>query len=237
MDVMHEFPASAAGSLVEGYCNDFLEIATTFTQTLQQVQSRNLPLQQNRPTMERTVQGLRKLADYMDRLLGTQKPVDADAPPMASDGTLTGSNHTMPVLAVFQYLGRRRKTGTLSVDLTDEKLTFDFGDGSVVRTTTTRSADKERIGDLLIERKFVTMEQLKPYLDKASHLGGACVEAGLVSNGQLMEILELQVLRRFERVVRASEVTYSFKDGRASANDGRIRIRPFELLFEAKKLA
>lgn len=71
-----QFPATAAKTLVEGYCSDFIQLAASFAQTLEQVSMRKLELGESRESLERVEKGMRDLADAIGALLAaTEGPV------------------------------------------------------------------------------------------------------------------------------------------------------------------
>ncbi|MBX3462743.1 MAG: hypothetical protein KF830_06205 [Planctomycetes bacterium] len=301
-----QFPAAAASSLIEGYCDDFVALASTLAQTLEQVSMRGIDFEASRPSLQRIEQGMRDLAEAIHELLqrgpgaggagarparareagdapavpptrpaaparsrtpnrvrpavgpsapNPRPPVEAAArpgrrrlPPGAwrraagalagsRNSTLKGTNRTMPLLSVFQFLGRTRKSGTVHVWIGDETLAFEFVNGCIEFTASNRCPVAERLGELLVELGFATREGLAPVLAKvgvssAHRLGHLVVESRLVSNGQVLEALETQVKRRFQRVCSNPEAAYEFEEGRRLPGDGRIRITPFELSFE-----
>ena len=343
---MGQFPASAANSLIEGYCDDFVSLAAILAQTLEQVAMRGIAFESSRPSLERIERGMRELASAIQEMLarapattnvastrhqgkdvaalmvGTDphKPAripprsGPDSPPLPTspgkgDGsaqapatatakaaphgaapapsaapappkhsvaptapaanarpapvgprrptsvstaaspatpragrteTLKGTNQSMPLLSVFQFLGRMRKSGTMHVFVDDESLAFEFVNGCIQFTASNRCPTGERLGELLVELGFCTRDTLAPILAKvgvssADRLGQLVVEQKLVSNGQVLEALEKQVQRRFQRVCRSPAASYEFEEGRRLPGDGRIRIAPFELVFEQTK--
>jgi hypothetical protein len=156
--------------------------------------------------------------------------------PGKGDG-LRGTNRTMPLQSVFQFLGRTRKSGTLHVFIADEILAFEFVNGCIEFTATNRCPVSERLGELLVELGSCTRDALAPVLAKvgvssANRLGQLVVEEKLVSNGQVLEALETQVQRRFKRACESGEAAYEFEAGRRQPGDGRIRIAPFELTID-----
>lgn len=374
-----QFPASAANSLIEGYCDDFVSLAAILAQTLEQVAMRGIGLESSRNSLQRIERGMRELSDAIHELLergslstrfenvlsrndapgpqgtaaappqpsatpqtqqqppappgaagspprtaiqrsatrigdeqptsrprptviGTpqsakstppaakpsapQQPTTPPAAPApaphaaatrtptsapASNATngkapaaanpptqpaaapavdpagparragkpegLRGTNRTMPLQSVFQFLGRTRKSGTLHVFVEDEILAFEFVNGCIEFTATNRCPVSERLGELLVELGSCTREKLAPVLAKvgvssANRLGQLVVEEHIVSNGQVLEALETQVQRRFKRVCEAGEAAYEFESGRRLPGDGRIRIAPFELTID-----
>lgn len=345
-----QFPASAASSLIEGYCDDFVSLAAMLAQTLEQVAMRGINFEPSRTSLQRIEHGMRELADAIRELLErgsvsgdfetvlgrkkatdesaaampsptapvsgavqrvnrpggeakptagasrqpatppttqqtpASKPAPAGAPPAkastsqppaasrsiaassqartarpspptsrASTGapvsasaatprsqrteTLKGTNRSMPLLSVFQFLGRMRKSGTVHVYVQEETLAFEFVNGAIEFTASDRCPVGERLGELLVELGSCTRETLAPILAKvgvssAHRLGHLVIEARLVTNGQVLEALEAQVKRRFQRVCTDPDAAYEFEEGRRLPGDGRIRIAPIELSFE-----
>ncbi len=331
-----QFPASAASSLIDGYCDDFVSLAAMLAQTLEQVAMRGINFESSRESLQRIEHGMHELAAAIHELLERgsvsnefatvlgRKPSDAaDAPspqrpaasptgpavgprprptslpgqaaapkrattlpsasprPAASEQpaaprslsassptrtaqpapptargagsapvqasattprtarteTLRGTNKSMPLLSVFQFLGRMRKSGTVHVYIQEETLAFEFVNGCIEFTASDRCPVGERLGELLVELGFCSRQTLAPILAKvgvssAHRLGHLVVEARLVSNGQVLEALETQVRRRFQRVCTNPEAAYEFDEGKRLPGDGRIRITPVELSFE-----
>lgn len=70
MPELQAFPASAASSLVSGYCSDFIDLAATMAQTLEQVTMRGLDLGNSKEQLARVEKGMRALADAIGEVLG-----------------------------------------------------------------------------------------------------------------------------------------------------------------------
>ena len=139
----------------------------------------------------------------------------------------------MPMRSVLQFLSRMRKTGTLWISLENERMTIDMIDGAVSGTTSDRPPEVERVGDLLVEHGFLAPEEVVPYRKRIGGpvpIGAALVRARKITEGQLLEVLELQVRRRVERAMRCTKASYAFHEGPRRRGDGRIKLRPFELL-------
>lgn len=344
-----QFPASAANSLIEGYCDDFVSLAAVLAQTLEQVTMRGITLSSSRAPLERIETGMRQLADAIQDLLqrqpakpprpapapaaapapppapapsatkapspppatrpapaaprmnlgpsfgpGSPRPAPSPAPapphqpaqpaqpsqstqppprlapagtrtttnrdlsrtpatptpPRASQGNqagaqpgqqparpgaLRGNNQSMPVRSVFQFLGRMRKSGTFTVHIDHEVLTFEFQNGCVVSTTSSQGAPNERLGELLVELGFCERSALEAALQQqdaaGERLGQFVIAERVASNGQVLEALELQVRRRFARACECRDASYEFLEGERLLDDGRIRIAPMELNF------
>ena len=167
----------------------------------------------------------------------TTRAKPASNPPVEDDsGALRGTNDSMPVLSVIQFLGRTRKTGKLRIQLGDETISFEFDNGCVQACTSNKPRRGERLGDLLIETVGCDPNDLAALLKgqpaTAKQLGELVVQAGLASNGQVLEALEQQVRRRFARACEAKNASYEFRDGNPGRSDGRVRIAPMELTFQ-----
>jgi hypothetical protein len=149
-------------------------------------------------------------------------------------GGLRGTSRTMPLLSVFQFLGRMRKDGFLCVQVGDETMAFEFHRGFVQASTSDSTPPGERLGELLAMTGACTADDLAPLLDqlddqKPDQLGALVIERGLATNGQVLEALEQQVRLRFHRACKATDTTYEFLEGAPGPTDGRIKIAPIEL--------
>ncbi|MFN3243411.1 MAG: DUF4388 domain-containing protein [Planctomycetota bacterium] len=156
---------------------------------------------------------------------------------VATDSGLCGCNQSMPIRTVFQFVERVRKSGTLTVQLTDELLTFEFDCGCVQSYGTDNPDKADRLGDLRIDFASSDPGRLADLIrgsEGRSHLqlGEQVVRAGLASSPDILNALEAQARRRYQRACDAVEAVYEFVEGRARRTDGRMRITPLELSFE-----
>lgn len=159
-------------------------------------------------------------------------------PATAAGQALKGTNHTMPVLSVFQFVERMRKSGVMTVKIADEVLTFEFDNGCVQACKSTCQDKGDRLGDLLIELcgcepKAITDILYRTKGKSKLQLGEMILKSGCATNGQIMDALEAQVRRRFSRACKATDAIYEFIDCTPDRTDGRVRITPMELAFES----
>jgi hypothetical protein len=94
MKDLQAFPASAAPSLVTGYCADFVELAANMAQTLEQVTMRGLDLGGSEADLARVERGMRDLADAIGEALRK-----AAAHPSARGATAGSQGATAPAQA------------------------------------------------------------------------------------------------------------------------------------------
>ncbi|MCA8977176.1 MAG: DUF4388 domain-containing protein [Planctomycetes bacterium] len=165
----------------------------------------------------------------------------ADRPVVTADGlphepVLKGSNQSMPMLSVCQFLGRTRKSGTMHVTVGDERMTFEFKNGFVQHTTSSGGPANKRIGEVLIAMGFCGDRDLAAALSDSAAagltVGERVLRSKIVTHGQLLEALERQVQLRFVRACRAPLASYEFEEGACPTTDGRIHITPFELAWQ-----
>lgn len=137
----------------------------------------------------------------------------------------------MPLLSVFQFLGRMRKAGTMRVELANDALTFELHNGCILATTSSQSPRAELLGELLVEMGFCTADALAPVIKNASagdseRFGQMAVEAGIVREAQVVAALQLQTTRRYGRACKSQDAKYEFQEGVQGAHGSRFRTQP-----------
>jgi hypothetical protein len=147
---------------------------------------------------------------------------------------LKGTAESMPLLSVFQFLGRMRKFGTMHVQVNDEQILFDLQNGCITATATNRCPLDEHTGQLLIERGYCTREQLVPIAARAElgspeRFGQLALQAGLCTAENVADVLEQQVRRRLARACKYPDATYEFTEGTRTAAETRYPFTPITL--------
>src|SRR5690606_27096638 len=120
------------------------------------------------------------------------KPKQSNAGPKSAPATqetdpdkgLKGTNLSMPVLSVFQFIERMRKSGVMTIKLGNETMAFEFDHGYVQSCQTDKLDKKERLGDLLLERCIGDAGRLRSVLANAAgqsqvRIGEVIVQSGL----------------------------------------------------------
>lgn len=325
-----QFPAAAANSLIQGYCDDFVSLAAILAQTLEQVSMRGLNIDASRPALQRIENGMRNLAEGIVDLLERGKvagdlsatlaekpstPATAAAPapangrnaptaatatparpsterigattgpranpaprpgvasntaapvaaptapprtgartstpasaspsaqaqtpaqtprapaPRSANEGLKGTSQSMPLLSVFQFLGRMRKAGTMRVGLGNENLTFELQNGCILATTSTQCPREELLGEMLIAAGACTAEDLDPIVVRVGtgnneRFGQAAVEAGIVTERQVVDALGRQAAHRYARACKHHDARYEFVEGLRSQTQNRFVAAP-----------
>jgi hypothetical protein len=147
---------------------------------------------------------------------------------------LKGTSASMPLLSVFQFLGRMRKHGTMHVNVQGEQVAFDLQNGCITATATDRCPLEEHIGQLLIERGHCTRSQLDSIAELADagaqdRFGQLALQAGLCTPENIADVLEQQVRRRLARACKCPEATYEFVEGTRAAAEARYAFSPIAI--------
>jgi curved DNA-binding protein CbpA len=133
---------------------------------------------------------------------------------MSSGKTFQGSLETMPLSNILQWLADSGKTGTLTVTVSDEKKYIALKDGIVVSAGS--NLEKERFGNTLVKRGFVTQKQVEALLEEGKKsgklLGKLCVEKGLVKEEDVKSMLQEQSVAIIENLLHREEGRFVFLD-------------------------
>ncbi|MCU0867871.1 MAG: hypothetical protein MUC36_29145 [Planctomycetes bacterium] len=144
---------------------------------------------------------------------------------------IKGNSQSMPLLSVFQFLGRLRKVGTMKVTLPGEEILFELENGCVSFTSSDHCPREERLGELLIETEAcsrVDVDRVLAKVDAGSTelFGQLAIHENVVTKEQVLTALEEQVRRRFTRACRHPDATYEFLQDVRSSIEHRFRIQP-----------
>ncbi len=155
--------------------------------------------------------------------------------------SLQGTSTSLPIQALIELIGGSKKTGMLHLRTPVEHIQFEFDRGFVVATSTDHPPPGQRLGDVLVELDFVTVDVRKAALKKARKqskpLGAILVGDGSITVDQLSEALQFQVQSRFDRAFRAEHVAYAFVPRAHDEDDGRLRMSARELLLQSARRA
>lgn len=155
--------------------------------------------------------------------------------PAARPENLKGTNRSMPLLSVMQFLGRMRKRGTMKVVLPGETLTFDIENGCVMSAASTNCPRDERLGDILCDMDVCTREQLEPLEllvesgQAAERFGQLVLEHQLATDQQVVAALEAQVKTRFSRACKHLEASYEFVEGERTSAPPAFPVQPLPI--------
>jgi hypothetical protein len=137
----------------------------------------------------------------------------------------------MPLLSVFQFLGRMRKAGTMRVSLGNENLTFELQNGCILATTSTQGPREELLGEILVAMGACPADELDPIVVRVGtgsneRFGQAAVDAGLVSEAQVSDALGRQANLRYARACKHGDAKYEFVEGLRNQAPSRFVATP-----------
>ncbi len=163
-----------------------------------------------------------------------------DCPPRTSDGenlevTLQGTNESLPLRSVFQFIGQSNKTGTLRVKTNEETLIFEIVDGHLVFSSTDKPPRGQRLGEVLVGFGLVTSQELEEFManhDDSTRLGQAIANEEFVPLSELRRALEYQIRHRLLRAFRATDSAFTFAEGGSPTEDDRVHMNVTDLLSE-----
>lgn len=156
----------------------------------------------------------------------------ADAAPI-----LSGNSRAVAIEEFLEFLCIFQKSGVVWVNCHSEKITIEIHDGIVVHAASDHSPPGSRLGDILVEKGFVTQEQLEIFLaGMKAHKGrlGAEMEIrGLITREQLEDALCTQIEMLFGRASAAHDSTFAFSPRPIQEGGHRIvRLDVRRLLLE-----
>jgi hypothetical protein len=129
---------------------------------------------------------------------------------MALEGTLT--DFALP--DIFQLIGLQKKTGMLYLKNEEDEVTIAFKDGSLVGADSRNKRLEGRLGTMLVRSGLITEGQLLDVLEKQKQtlqrLGVIFVNEGIVKKEDLKKSLDLQVTQIIYRVFRWEDAYYRF---------------------------
>jgi hypothetical protein len=109
---------------------------------------------------------------------------------------LKGTLKDFGIAEILQLIGQQAKSGVLHLESRDDVIHIAMADGSVVRAESAGRKAREKLGNLLVRAELITQPQLDHALELQKRtlrrLGDILVDLKFVSVEQLREITALQ---------------------------------------------
>ena len=152
---------------------------------------------------------------------------------------LTGDIHTFSLSAIGRLLNQEKKTGILKVSSHERETSIYFRGGDIVFISGDLAAELS-LGALLKDKQLVSDRQIEASLDIAreekKRLGIVLVEKGLVSQKNLVQVLNYQFKEALSVVLTWQEGSFVYEDGLDGfVEDIRLKLDPIRLVAEAEK--
>lgn len=128
---------------------------------------------------------------------------------------LEGSISDFGLADIFQLISLQKKSGELLLKNKEISVTILFENGMIVGAETTSRDETDRVGKIFVRTKKISEKQLKDILKtqkkKEKRLGNILLEAGLIDNNELKEVLQLQLAETVLQLFAWKEGNYSFE--------------------------
>jgi hypothetical protein len=130
---------------------------------------------------------------------------------------LKGTLKDFGIAEILQLIGQQAKSGVLHLESRDDVIHIAMADGSVVRAESAGRKTREKLGTLLVRAGLISQAQLDQALEiqqrTLRRVGDILVELGHVSVRDLREMTALQTTETVYRLFHWKSGTYAFEPG------------------------
>jgi len=128
---------------------------------------------------------------------------------------LAGSEALLPAQEVVALVAARRQSGIVKLRTNRETFTLEFDAGRVAHMHSSAAADGERLGDILVGRGWLQAQQVESIRSRGlrGRFGEVLLNAGLVTEQQLLAALETQIHLLVGRLCQSQVLNFSFWQG------------------------
>jgi hypothetical protein len=130
---------------------------------------------------------------------------------------LKGTLKDFGIAEILQLIGQQAKSGVLHLESRDDVIHIAMADGSVVRAETAGRKARDKLGTLLVRADLISQAQLDEALEVQKRtlrrLGDILVELKFVTVEQLREMTALQTTETVYKLFHWKSGTYAFEPG------------------------
>jgi Domain of unknown function (DUF4388) len=130
---------------------------------------------------------------------------------------LKGTLKDFGIADIFQLIGQQTKTGVLHLKSRDEEVHIAFSNGAIVRADSASRRQRDLLGAMLLNGGFIGQGQLDESLEvqrrTLQRLGDILIEKRFVRAAQLKEMYQLQLTETVYRLFGWKTGTYEFEQG------------------------
>jgi hypothetical protein len=130
---------------------------------------------------------------------------------------LKGTLKDFGIAEILQLIGQQAKSGVLHLESRDDIIHIAMADGSVVRAESAGRKAREKLGMLLVRAELISQLQLDAALDLQKRtlrrLGDILIELQYVTVEQLREMTALQTTETVYKLFHWKSGTYAFEPG------------------------
>lgn len=147
-----------------------------------------------------------------------------------------GYTWAIPLPELMGFLQMQQKSGVLRVNTGSEVVSLVFDAGDLIHASSDNSPPGMRLGELLVAQSAIDMARLEQFLLRygagPGRLGDTLEAEGLITKEALRRALDSQVEGIFQRLFRAHNAYYVFREGH-SEEGPTLRRNVCQLLLEA----
>ncbi len=130
---------------------------------------------------------------------------------------LKGTLKDFGIADIFQLIGHQTKTGVLHLTSKEEEVHIAFSNGSIVRADSSSRRRRDLLGTMLVNAGMLKQKQLDEALEvqrrTLQRLGDLLIEKRFITAEQLKEMYQLQVSETIFRLFGWKSGTYEFEQG------------------------
>lgn len=150
---------------------------------------------------------------------------------------LQGNSWTISLSELLGFLAYGRKAGVLWVDTLEENYMLVLEEGRLLHATSDRTPAGLRLGETLVGFGFLTRRQLERFLARREDgqkliAGQDLIEAGMISDDELLSALAYQVQQLFYRLVTTKNAVFRFREGMEVALAHKVTLDINQLLLQ-----
>ncbi len=153
---------------------------------------------------------------------------------------LEGSIKDFALIEIFQLISLQKKTGILTAQNGEDRVTINFEKGQIVYATINRKNEGEKIGKLLVYAEKIKEEDLKEAIniqkETGEKLGKILVSRGYIDMEDLMNVLQVQVKDVIFQILKWKEGWYRFERKTVEIEEETIPIPTDAVLMEGARM-
>ena len=181
-----------------------------------------------------------KMSAALRRENTSPRELSAEAILQEASAELLGTCRAFPGPQLIEFLGRLGKSGVLQIKTVDEVFTIHLEYGSVLYASSNNAPQGTSLGDILVEMGFSERRVLEEHIHSAGaeslRIGAHLLRCSLLTEDKLTEALSHQVRLLFNRLTKAENASFFFRETSLSKLPNEIRLNISQILLESARM-
>jgi hypothetical protein len=154
---------------------------------------------------------------------------------------LKGTLKDFGIADILQLIGQQQKTGVLFLKAKEQEVAIGFKDGNIVKAESSTRKRKELIGNMLVRAELISDAQLESALDTQrrtlKRLGDVLVNSKFLTPERFKQMMQLQATETLYGLFSWKSGTYEFEQGEVDPEaDAITPIRAESVLMEGFRM-